>query len=994
MNPIHKFLLLIVAATLAYPFSLLNGQSSTQGSPSLLDCHSAFIRTVGTINFIEEGRRIIPEPGGGFILGGRKGDSTLVALLDPNLDVIWSRAFKFTTLPEFIVDLKIDSEGNLAATGSTDIGNNVRRNFAFRYDYQNNMLLWGRVFNYGNSDRTVFYEILEKNPGGNFLISGDTWPNSGQGLGCDALLMEVDRINGSPLWAKNANLGSCETYVRILPHNGALYAIGRHNFINFETNRMRAGMTKLDMNGNQSWSRLYLVNVDTDARLYPIDIVEDNGLVIAGWGDFQSNFLENASAFLYKTDFDGNVQWARRYNVSGGNTNIISRMHNLPDGYLLCGSYKVGNITNILLLKTDKQGNFQWAKKYGGPAYEDGWDIEVQNGFLYLVGNTSSFGGGDLNIFLAKLETDGSAPGDCEVLQPLNIQQTTIQNPYQGSHPLTVYSIPTSYFTPYAPLPQNTWLMEEPVCEPPPPVLSLGPDIVICPGSSVLLDAGEGFSTYLWQDGSTQQFYAAESEGEYWVEVTDGCGAVLADTVMVSIEQFPQVHIGMDTSVCTGSALTFTAEGYDSYQWFPVEAVDCADCPTVTVAVEDDVELVLIVGTATGCYNSDTLDVSAIPVIYFVDTINICRGDTAIVFGNPVTETGDYETAFTSENGCDSIYVIRVREYVAIELELATTPSCPGDDNGLATAQLSGGLPPFSYTWSFNDLNIPSQSELPPGNYSLTVTDVNGCREEILFDIEELDLLQVSLNTIDISCHGKADGTASIESPAAILIYSLNGMDYQSNPVFNGLAPGEYTLYMLQPENGCEDSISFFIVEPPELVVLLPNDTVMSLGESLFLSPFIFPFDDDLSFSWFPPLGLSCADCLQPIAAPFETTLYTLAAENSSGCLVQDQMLIEVRFDKRVYIPNAFSPNGDGFNDNFYIFGDNSISNIRKLKIFDRWGELVYEENDLMPNQPDRAWDGTFRGRLLNPGIFAYIIEIEFINGRTEIFKGSINLVR
>ena len=139
---------------------------------------------------------------------------------------------------------------------------------------------------------------------------------------------------------------------------------------------------------------------------------------------------------------------------------------------------------------------------------------------------------------------------------------------------------------------------------------------------------------------------------------------------------------------------------------------------------------------------------------------------------------------------------------------------------------------------------------------------------------------------------------------------------------------------------------------------------------------------------------MSCVDCLAPTAQPLQTTRYTLTATNENGCRAQGQVTIYVRFDKNVYIPNAFSPNADGRNDLFYVFGNKSVRSIRRLQVFDRWGELVYEGRNLTPNQPQGAWDGSFRGQPLQSGVFAYVAEVEFINERVEVFKGSIHLIR
>jgi gliding motility-associated-like protein len=95
-----------------------------------------------------------------------------------------------------------------------------------------------------------------------------------------------------------------------------------------------------------------------------------------------------------------------------------------------------------------------------------------------------------------------------------------------------------------------------------------------------------------------------------------------------------------------------------------------------------------------------------------------------------------------------------------------------------------------------------------------------------------------------------------------------------------------------------------------------------------------------------------------------------------------------------IYSPNAFSPNGDGFNDEFTLFAKDGTAIIRHLRIFSRWGELLFEGTDLAPGDLAGGWDGTFRGKAMDPGVYIYFAEVEWADGRVRILKGDLTLIR
>ncbi|MEL6867160.1 MAG: gliding motility-associated C-terminal domain-containing protein, partial [Bacteroidota bacterium] len=156
----------------------------------------------------------------------------------------------------------------------------------------------------------------------------------------------------------------------------------------------------------------------------------------------------------------------------------------------------------------------------------------------------------------------------------------------------------------------------------------------------------------------------------------------------------------------------------------------------------------------------------------------------------------------------------------------------------------------------------------------------------------------------------------------------------------------------------------------------------------------------DLAFEW--TRGDVVADSLtgltsfNPTVTPFVTTTYEIQVEDKDGCRAEDRMVVNVSIDRPVFIPNAFSPNGDQFNQYFSIYASTDIvEEVEAFMVFDRWGEVVYERRAFQPlltDDPD-GWNGTFKGELLNPAVFVYYAKIRFVDGLTRIYKGDVTLM-
>ena len=208
---------------------------------------------------------------------------------------------------------------------------------------------------------------------------------------------------------------------------------------------------------------------------------------------------------------------------------------------------------------------------------------------------------------------------------------------------------------------------------------------------------------------------------------------------------------------------------------------------------------------------------------------------------------------------------------------------------------------------------------------------------------------------------------------------------------FSDLAPGDYTL-IIQDADGCE-SVTLLTIESANQIFLeLGEDETILLGDYIELSVNTNMLVD--SVIWEPNESLSCTSCLEPIAYPIEETLYSITVIDENGCVLSDEIVIDVDNNKRVFIPNTFSPNYDGINDSFIIYGGTEVKIIREFKIYNRWGANIFSASDFPPNDISYAWNGEYQGEELNPGVFIYFAEVEFLDGSRQLLSGEITLLK
>lgn len=371
-----------------------------------------------------------------------------------------------------------------------------------------------------------------------------------------------------------------------------------------------------------------------------------------------------------------------------------------------------------------------------------------------------------------------------------------------------------------------------------------------------------------------------------------------------------------------------------------------------------------------------------------------------------VNQPGTYVLTVTnSTNGCTITAQTTVSQDIAAPNADAGQPfvmNCFEEFNSLDGSG-STGVGTITYAWTTQNgvlasgANSANAQISEPGTYTLTVTNLsNGCTDDDQIIVIR-DTPVMTPDAIQPPCHGDkgAIALAGVSGGTSPYLYSIdNGNTFSTTPIFLNLVAGDYRA-VVQDVNGCEFAQEIHIVEPNLFDIDVEADVAIKLGDSYQLNTLVnVPPDEIGSIEWFPTFNLSCTDCLDPIATPVLSTTYVVTVTSKTGCKDSAPVYFRVEKSGGIYVPNAFSPNGDGTNDVFMIYSDSkTVLKVNSFLVFNRWGETIYQYFNFEPNNPVYGWDGKHRGQSLNPAVFAWFAEIEFIDGSVEIFKGDVTLM-
>lgn len=350
---------------------------------------------------------------------------------------------------------------------------------------------------------------------------------------------------------------------------------------------------------------------------------------------------------------------------------------------------------------------------------------------------------------------------------------------------------------------------------------------------------------------------------------------------------------------------------------------------------------------------------------------------------------GVYTVTITDAAGCTSTDTITVNQPPQLlnAANSLTGVTCGGYTDGTATTAGSGGVGPYTYSWNPSSQTSQNASAMAAGTYTVTVTDANGCTATDTVIIATPPPMVLSTTVTDATCN-LANGSAAV-----IATNGPGPFQYSWSPaggidsLATGIGAGVYTVTVTDA-NGCTMTATSTIIDNSPVATISPSVMIIA-GNSTQITA-----TGGGNYSWSPVNNLSCTTCPNPTANPTVTTMYCVTVTDATGCTDSQCMTVVVEYpcpiDENFGAPNAFSPNKDGKNDIFIVQGMGLCFKDFVLVVYDRWGEKVFETNN-----PNTGWDGTFKGKQLDPQVFTYYIATTLTGSNETIEKrGNVTLMR
>jgi gliding motility-associated-like protein len=535
----------------------------------------------------------------------------------------------------------------------------------------------------------------------------------------------------------------------------------------------------------------------------------------------------------------------------------------------------------------------------------------------------------------------------------------------------------------------------------PTPIVSVNSP-TICSGQTATLTAS-GASTYSWSTGSLLNPILVSPPASTIYNVTGtslGCSTTTVVTVVV--HPLPVMSVNNST-ICIGQTTTLTASGANSYLWNTGSMSNpFIISPLVSTSYT-------VVGTTLGCSQLaiSTVVVNPLPILS-ANSASVCSGQSSILSVNGAntytwspgsnlnTTSGAFVSASpsmstiynisgTSINGCINTTTVSLFVLATPSLVAVASPSavCAGNPINLVA---SGAL---NYTWTPGSIYTNSLTITPASSsvYSVIGENVSGglsCATTQTVLVNVIQSIVINTSSTDSICLGESK-----------VIFAAGGITYSwlptigvanPNAASTSVKPLVTTEYTVTVSNGglCPKKGTVKIIVNPLPIVYAGRDTTINSDEAYVLHG----SSNAANYGFLNPSGsvLNCNFCSTVEVAPKITTCYILKGENNHQCVAYDEVCINVTNDYGLYIPNAFSPNGDQDNEQFMPVGYGIKS--FKLSIFDRWGVEIFKSQDTTI-----GWDGKYKGKICEQGVYVFNLVVYTIDGKEIIKTGHLTLL-
>ncbi|NOQ75910.1 MAG: T9SS type B sorting domain-containing protein [Crocinitomix sp.] len=536
-------------------------------------------------------------------------------------------------------------------------------------------------------------------------------------------------------------------------------------------------------------------------------------------------------------------------------------------------------------------------------------------------------------------------------------------------------------------------------------------DSTVCIGDMVTL-TGLGADSYTWDLGVTDGVAFAPPLGvtTYTVTGTSAEGCQSTATIDITVNDLPTViAAASDIELCIGEELTLTGSGADMYDW----DLGVTDGVTFT-PVDLGITTYTVTGTdVEGCINTASIDVNVLDlptVTASVDDTDICIGEAVVLTGGgadlydwdmgatdgvaftpAASGTIDFTVIGTDASGCENTAVVTVNVHDLPVVGGVATP----DEVCLGESLTLNGTGADTYVW---DLGVINGVPFTPGvlgttTYTVTGTSEFGCVGTGTITVSVIDCEPVlPAFTYENVCVGSCIQLTDQSSGGTPVAWEWDfggavdpGTSSEQNPeiCFNIVGSFNVQLTVTSAGGAISSTVNTIeVYENPTINATL--DTIIDAGGSAIL---VASTVSSGIFSWEPENTLDCPDCQITNADPLDSTMYTVTLIDENGCSGSDNVMVLVNFIKGVGVPTAFTPNGDGNNDVLFVKGY-GLAGIQFV-VYNRYGEVVFKSTE-----QSIGWDGTFKNREENPGVFTWVLHYDFIDGSSGFQKGNTTLIR
>ncbi len=346
---------------------------------------------------------------------------------------------------------------------------------------------------------------------------------------------------------------------------------------------------------------------------------------------------------------------------------------------------------------------------------------------------------------------------------------------------------------------------------------------------------------------------------------------------------------------------------------------------------------------------------------------------------------GDYDLVVTDSNNCSILETITVNSSDSLTvIDSIIQLGC--EENGKIYLTVSGGNPPYIYTWSSNANtgNVPDATGLIAGNYSVTISDSDDCSIIKSYTISEIIPFDIDVvEEVNNDCPLQNDGRITVNA-----IHTNNPVTYSwsnggTTPTIDNLPSGEYTVTVTDIVTNCVKVEEFIITSPPTYTIDIGSDFTVTAGSEITLQ--VNNPVEGVVYTWMGSDGFSAIGTNVSTIVNSET-VFTVSGQFSDCPPVTAQIIVTTTSQVDVQIPTAFSPNNDGKNDIFRVIAFTEI-NITEFKIFNRFGEVIY-------NNTAGEWNGIHQGKRVPNGAYVYLIRYTSFGGEEYLKKGEVILVR